>query len=424
LQVRSLAWHCSGASADDDAGSVRSSHLLALSFALSAGISSANGRFPRAQRLIEHPLDPDTLALSATYGVLLSSGRGQHWAHICESAYAFGIYESDRPLLEWLDDGRLLAGTFASLNATTDWGCNFRTLLGGTDAQGVPDMSVEADGTIIALRSESLAEGGSVTGLVESTDRGETWVSLAEGLEIGAALTLDSAPSDNNRLYVTGLGGTGTGVILRSDDRGRNFEVFDIPGTGFNDTPYIAAVDPSDPNKVFVRTDSVAEMDDGLPWANDALLLSEDGGQSWQEMIRLPVKLYGFALVPDGQSVLLGYGTPNDLTEVDGRAVGIYKLSLSATGVERIFGASVSCLRWTPTGLYVCTSQAEVGYELGFAQSADFTLADEAPLTPLLVAPQVQSLTCAARRSRCSAPMATRPAASAGRRTSRTSSCS
>src|SRR5688500_14702557 len=44
----------------------------------------ANGRFPRAQRLTEVQGDTNTLLLSATYGILLTTDRGGTWG-ICVS---------------------------------------------------------------------------------------------------------------------------------------------------------------------------------------------------------------------------------------------------------------------------------------------------------------------------------------------------
>ena len=65
--------------------------LLALSCALLAGSAAANGRFPRAQRLLEVHDDPNVLVLSATYGVLITADRGATWRHLCELGFAFSI---------------------------------------------------------------------------------------------------------------------------------------------------------------------------------------------------------------------------------------------------------------------------------------------------------------------------------------------
>ena len=73
-------------------GSVRASTSLAFSTLLAlstfAAIGRANGRFPRAQRLIEHPDDPAKLVLTGTYGMFVTRDRGITWHHVCESSFA------------------------------------------------------------------------------------------------------------------------------------------------------------------------------------------------------------------------------------------------------------------------------------------------------------------------------------------------
>src|SRR5688500_10942301 len=75
----------------------------------------ANGRFPRAQRLTEVQGDTNTLLLSATYGILLTTDRGGTWRHLCELGFAFSIDEID-PLVEVAGDGGMLVQVSRSLN--------------------------------------------------------------------------------------------------------------------------------------------------------------------------------------------------------------------------------------------------------------------------------------------------------------------
>src|SRR6185503_19142471 len=88
----------------------------------------ANGRFPEAQRLLEHPSDPNRLYLTGTYGLLVTEDRGQNWFYVCESSFALAYREGD-PLLEVMPDGKLLGGIHDSLNLTTDCGCSWAPTL-------------------------------------------------------------------------------------------------------------------------------------------------------------------------------------------------------------------------------------------------------------------------------------------------------
>jgi MYXO-CTERM domain-containing protein len=86
-----------------------------------------------------------------------------------------------------------------------------------------------------------------------------------------------------------------------------------------------------------------------------------------------------------------------DILQVDQQFLGLYKLSTDTLMWERILAGSVTCVTWTAAGIYVCTTQSEAGYELGFAENADFTLDDADPLDPLLKLNEVKGpLKCCA----------------------------
>src|SRR5258706_4655422 len=111
----------------------RSVILTALAIAgglIHAPIASANGRFPRAQRLIESATDPNRLALYGTYGLIVSSDAGRSWNHVCEAAT--GTYTGEDPLLESLPDGTILARTEGALVRRGATWCDWMTLLGSS----------------------------------------------------------------------------------------------------------------------------------------------------------------------------------------------------------------------------------------------------------------------------------------------------
>jgi hypothetical protein len=81
---------------------------------------------------------------------------------------------------------------------------------------------------------------------------------------------------------------------MRSSDRGQTWERFDVPLSNDKRLPYIAAIDPSDADRLYVRLD-------GDP--DDDLLVSEDGAQSFNQVFGSHGSLLGFALAPDGATV-------------------------------------------------------------------------------------------------------------------------
>jgi hypothetical protein len=141
-------------------------------------------------------------------------------------------------------------------------------------------------------------------------------------------------------------------------DDGASFERLPIAGTSLQNSPFIAAVDAVNPDRVYVRVAGAVE---------DYLLVSDDAGTSFTEVFRggAGAELYGFALSPDGSTVLAGFGDPRDGTQVDDAALGIWSASTSDFAFSRIYTEPVACLTWSPTKLYACTGQFDAGFELG-----------------------------------------------------------
>jgi hypothetical protein len=362
--------------------------LFALGSAFVADGAWANGRFPRAQRLLERDGDPERLVLAATYGLLLSDDRGGEWRHVCELGFAFMVAEID-PLVGLLSDGSMLVKGIRSLNRAPSPFCAFEPVLGGVGSDTAVDFSVDAldRDRVIALVSLRGDAGGVVNRLYESSDAGRSFTEFGVPLpedEVVSGVTLDMAPSDPNRLYVSATGRDAGGVFVRSGDRGASWTTSEL-SLATDEYAYIAAVDPTNADAIYLRTDVWMQNADGVFAANDALFYSNDGGESFRELFRMPGKLFGFALSPDGTEVLVGYGNPVEPSRaVDPSVLGIYRAGTTELSFEKIYDGSVSCLAWTENGLYVCTSQAERGFALGIAPNADFDLATENPFTPLL----------------------------------------
>jgi len=369
-------------------------HALVTAFGIASSILVAtapalsNGRFPRAQRLLEQHGDPDRLVLSATYGLLVTTDRGRDWRHVCELGFAFTIDEID-PLFDLPDDGSLLVQAPRSLNRSPAPFCAFEPVLGGTPAEAVADFSLDRnDGArVLSLVIGRSDAGGPVNQLFESNDSGATFEAIGEPLPtdtVGLGLTVDAAPSDPRRVYVTATGQVNTVVFVRSDDRGASWTTT-LPPLARGEIPYLAAVHPTNPDVLYVRSDGWVDQGDGTVLANDALFYSYDGGETFVEIHRAAGKLYGFTLSPDGSEVLVGYGDPVEASRlVDPSVLGIYRASAADHAFSKIFAGPVSCLTWSPTGVYACTSQAELGHALGFTERPDFDLTNPDPFTPLL----------------------------------------
>lgn len=378
---------------------------VALAGLLTAAPAAANGRFPRSLRLLEDLRDSSHLILSATFGLLVTRDGGRVWHHVCEASFGVSDLTVD-PLVSLTRDGTLLAGLYTSVTRASHDACHFEKTLGLTNRESVPDFALSASkpGGVVAALVSLPEVGGPVTRLYRSDDDAATWSKLGDAFDdsIAFVVTLDVAPSDDSRVYVSALGPAGEGLLLRSDDGGAHFERYSLPTDAtLGETPYIAAIDASNPDAVYVRTDLWAyDSASGVAQARDALLYSSDGGRHFSELIRAGGKLLGFTLSPDGSELLVGYGDPIELGGarlVDEDALGIYRASAGSSDFRRTYAGSVGCLTWSEQGLYVCTHERDTGFTVGLAQDTDFDEAAPPSFQPLLALADVAGpLTCGA----------------------------
>jgi MYXO-CTERM domain-containing protein len=364
----------------------------------------ANGRFPRAQRLIQSTENANVIALYGTYGMIVTEDGGKTWHHLCEAAT--GTYNGEDPLLEILPGTRIVARTDGALVASQDNWCNFRSVFGnGTDAVDDITRDPAAPNGIVALVGSYDKTAGFSSRVISSTDSGRTWSSPLPlpSASIAQGLSLDLAPSAPDRLYATGLDAMGQGNIVVSDDRGQHFTAHTITAPNSGSAPYIAAISQKNKDVVFVRTDGFTDLD-GIDTASDGLLVSTDAGVTWTTVLSRHAKLFGFALSPNETTLLAGFGDPQlSATTIDPMDAGLYEADVATLLADlahgeahftKIFASSITCLRWTPQNLFACTLAGETGFEVGRAADASFTLATGNPFTPLLLLKDVTPLPC------------------------------
>ncbi|AGP37739.1 WD40/YVTN/BNR-like repeat-containing protein [Sorangium cellulosum] len=325
---------------------------LALSGAAPA---LANGRYPTAGQILVDPADPEHIVVRATYGVLTTRDGGERWSWICEAAIGYSGFED--PMMVVTADGSMLAGLFDGLSATHDGGCDWQLAGGALAQRNIVDLSIDrADpASVLLLGSSVMASDAILTQVWASKDDGRTWAQAgADFPSTFLGVTLDSAPSDPRRIYVSGRrnGPTFQGIVRRSDDRGATWEEFDVPGSDDRNLPYLGAVDPEDPDVVYVRRDG-----DGA----DALLVSRDGGATWREVFQA-VSLLGLALSPDGTRIAAG-------SDMDGLWVAPTD-TLEFTQVGQL---GVRCLTWTARGLFACADELVDGFSAGVSTDGGAT---------------------------------------------------
>src|SRR5688572_29622992 len=286
--------------------------LSALACALVASTAAANGRFPRAQRLIQDHANPDFMALYGTYGLLVTRDAGASWRHVCEAAT--GTYAGEDSLLEIMADERIVLRADTGLSRSDASLCSYDAVLGSASEalQDITRDSASPNG-LLSLSTTLRDDGAFVSELSSSSDGGATFTPLAsippDVLELG--LTLDVSANQPELIYLSGFDDEGRGILARSTNRGQSFVGFEITGLGVSAPAYIAAVSANDPDRVFVRTDEFSRAGfEAKETADDSLYFTPDGGQTWHLALNKRGKLYGFALSPDERWVLAGFGDP------------------------------------------------------------------------------------------------------------------
>lgn len=310
-------------------------------------VAQANGRFPAAGQILRGSGDGTTI-VRATYGAVV--GRGDAWGWVCEEAIGYSGVED--PMLGLTASGRLLAALSEGLAVSDDGGCTW-AFAAATAGTRVTDLAVARHGEAAAQVVVALV-GTSPPTMLGSIDAGATWTQSRTPLPLVDGLTIDVGPyplgASAPRLYASGI--DRLGVVARSDDAGATWSTAVVPQTNAARPPYLAAIDPYDPDVVYVRVD-------GEP--NDELLVSSDGGATFATSFKANGALLGFALSPDGADVAIA----DDL--------GVWRAPAKTSAFARVSSVAARCLTWTAEGLFACADEARDGFTVGLSRDRGAT---------------------------------------------------
>jgi hypothetical protein len=313
----------------------------------------ANGAFPFVSQLVSNPSHPEQLVLRGNFGLVVSRDRGKNWDWLCEAGMG---YQNVEPPIALLDSGAIVLALPTGLARSDETWCEFVTV---PNAAGYfVDVSVEhaKPKAAVALSVDVKAVTSQVW---ESLDDGKTFTPLGPVIPDFLATTLDVA-ADAQVIYVSGTSSDGRGLLLRSNDHAQSFEPHELPSRLLISTaPYISALDPKSLDTVYVRSDS----------APGVLMITRNGGKSFEEMLRLSAPIKAFALSPDGGTVLAA--TVGN---------GVYQLDTTMLASEKIACTGVWCFTWTKDGVFACGDIVANGFLV--AASADEGRSFQSLVTP------------------------------------------
>ncbi len=324
--------------------------MAALALVTLGPSALANGRAPSIIALYPRAGGED-LAVWSTWGLLLARGEaGFRW--MCETALKVG--GSFDPDMLFLADGALLVTSFEGVLVNRD-GCAFQpTGLGG---RFVSRIAQGPDGAIYAAAVER-ADGA----IYKSTDGGATFpISFAPGMPGDWWQSLEVAPSDASRVYLTGyrLGsGSKQPLFYRSDDGGRSYRAMPAPQAqaGLASDTELAAVSPTNPDLLFARV-TYAMGDDKR---GDRIYRSADGGTTWTEVLYAAAPIPGVVVRRSGEVLAATAGS------------GAWRSSDGGeTFVAEASSLQVQCLLERPDGTLLACGQNFAPDDKAIASSVD-----------------------------------------------------
>ncbi|HUA24310.1 MAG TPA: hypothetical protein VMA54_09340 [Steroidobacteraceae bacterium] len=283
-------------------------------------------------------------------GVYLSTDGGKTW----RSMGLKTVGQIGRIVIDPHDPNHVVVAAFGQewnpspdrgVYVTTDGGKSWRKSLFVDNNTGAIDVAMQPDNGEVLFAATwqanrkpwTLNDGGPGSGVWRSTDGGETWKRLREGLPKGiiGRIGLAIAPSEPDRVYALMEAAIGKGTLFATDDLGEHWHqvsdnhAYNVRGFYFT----TLEVAPNDADRVYFLGFQLAESDDGGKTAhvidesvhvdhhamwidptnpkrmiqgNDGgAYLSQDGGGNWRFLDGLPIE--------QAYSVAADSHTPYDL---------------------------------------------------------------------------------------------------------------
>jgi hypothetical protein len=253
-------------------------------------------------------LSPDgqSIALRLTFGFALSDDGGQSFRWICEDVLGYGVGAFD-PAFVLDAHRRLFVGIPDGLARLETHRCE-HARVSELERAFIVDLDRSPDGqTLLAITSSGAPDAQNR--IWRSDDSGTHWSPLGVGFGPETLFeTVAIAPSNPRRVYATAVRTNPRSVRwFRSDDGGATLTDSSLDAFAIDDA-FIAAIDPSNPDVIYVRARSAEPPppDAGAGASPTALLVSRDGGRTFTELTRTVGAMNGFAISNDGQSLWIG----------------------------------------------------------------------------------------------------------------------
>ena len=283
-------------------------------------------------QLATHPEDADTVFTTTNGGVYKSTNAGESWkligdSDLCDDEDAGGnchyhgiVVEKEAPFKVLVGSGGdQYAKEGVGLTGSEDNGESWRN----SDDGFVRDVHVSKliidpnNSNVFYATTQGETEYtdkvGDGAGVFKSTDRGNNWTQINNGLNSLETNVLAVDPNDSDVLYL----GTDDDGIYKSINGGENWEKL-IPSASFGVGDIV--VDPQNSNNVYMGTVDYFRLSESRGVLGDfGVYKSTDGGTTWEEFNSGLNHLGVFSLELSEENRILYAGT---------RAGGVYWINL------------------------------------------------------------------------------------------------
>jgi hypothetical protein len=267
----------------------------------------ADGAFPDASRILLPPGEPQAITLATNFGVISTSDDGASWTWSCETpllnggrGYQLTADEAGRPR-------RLVALSSWGLVHSDDAACTWTPSQGAGEDDSFSDVFVSAASPARAWAIG--ADPGQAMGLAQvlftSADGAATLSGpLFQVQGDDQLLGVESALPDPATIYVTVAGGADNPSLAVTHDGGGHWETRPLASAVGSGYLRILSVDARSANTVYLRQSTTT---------GDRLLVTRDGGLTWQVGLSLTGSLSAFLQRSDG-TLLVGVLEADDQT--------------------------------------------------------------------------------------------------------------
>ncbi len=178
----------------------------------------------------------------------------------------------------------------------------------GMDETGATHILLDPNSPVDA---RVLYVAGFGRGVYKSSDGGRTWALKNNGITQAQPFAWRLAQASNGTLYVViarrsedgSIGNAGDGALYRSTDGAEHWQSVALP-EGSNG-PNGLAIDPQSPDRLYLAAWAKATGEHG---DGGGIFLSENGGQSWKQVMEKDRHIYDITVDPQDSRVLYAAG--------------------------------------------------------------------------------------------------------------------